>query len=220
VKPMKRQAYYAMVLALLAIILTADGLVSHDYYVEDREVQGPDGLLKSNIGYGLRDVHNQSKLVFNGSTISKEDKYQDYQDFIGASNATRAMNAGSQQNVLMLVSLVLLVLFLPLVVMSHQGYFDERLGRMGPYIPLIAAQVAALLLIIGTLWFTYAFATGLDEDVANLHQERYQAVGGTTAFTVIVGGFLIQVAALMALSRTRLIYIKPLEEGKTPKPLE
>jgi hypothetical protein len=91
---------------------------------------------------------------------------------------------------------------------------------LGPYVPLIAGQVAALLLIIGTLWFTYAFVTGLDEDVAKLGQERYQAVGGMTASLVIFGGLLIQVAALYARARTQLVYIKPLDEAKTPEPME
>ena len=218
--PMRRQAYYAMALAVVALVLTAYGLVSYDYYVEDREVRQVDGTLVSHISYGLRDVHNESKLVFNGTTLSKEDKYQEYPDFIGASNATRARDAGGRQFTLLLISLVLIVLFIPTVFLSHQGLFDERVGRLGPYVPLIMAQIAALILIIGTLWFTYEFATGLDKDVANLLQERYQAVGGMAAFWLIVGGVLIQVAALYARARTQLIYIKPLDEGREPRPLE
>lgn len=218
--PMRKEAYYAMAFAVVALILTSYGLVSHGYYVEDREVQQPDGLVESHISYGLRKVHNESKLVFNDTTLSKEDKYQSYPDFIGASNATRADAAGARQFYLMIVSLVLVVLFIPLVLLSHQGYLDERFGRLGPYVPLIAGQIAALLLIIGTLWFTYAFATGLDEDVAKLGQERYQAVGGMTASLVIFGGLLIQVAALYARARTQLVYIKPLDEAKTPEPME
>lgn len=218
--PMRREAYYAMVLAVVALILTAFGIMSYDYYTESKEVQRSDGVLESTIGYGLRDVHNESKLVFNKTVLEREDNYQDYQDFIGASNATRARDAGAQQFLLMVISLVLIVLFIPLTFLAHQGFFDTRLGKLGPYLPLIVAQVAALLLIIGTMWFTYAFATGLDEDVAKLGQERYQAVGGMAAFWVIVGGFLIQIAAIFARSRTQLVYIEPLGEVKAAKPLE
>jgi len=218
--PMRREAYYAMALAVIALILTAYGLMSYDYYTESREVQRADGVLESRIGYGLRDVHNVSKLVFNKTVLEREDKHQDYQDFIGASNATRARDAGAQQSLLTVISLVLIILFLPITFLAHQGFFDNRLGKLGPYVPLMVAQVAALLLIIGTMWFTYAFATGLDEDVAKLGQERYQAVGGTAAAWVIVGGFLIQVAAIFARSRTQLVYIQPLGDLKAAKPLE
>ncbi len=218
--PMKKEAYYAMTLGVVALLLTVYGLVSYDYYVEDKELQQEDGLLVSHIGYGLRDVHNESKLVFNDTTLWKEESYQTYPDFIGASNATRAEAAGAQQSILLIISLVLVILFIPLVFLSHQGFFDDKMGKLGPYTPLIVAQIAALVLIIGTMWFTYAFATGLDEDVAKLGQERYQAVGGMTAFVVIVAGILIQIAALYARSRTQLIYIKPLDEAKTPEPIE
>lgn len=216
--PMKKEAYIALALAALTIILVVNGLTSHGWYDEVRSEKMLGNVTSSTIGYGLLTVHNVTKVTFNGTLISKSDEYQSYDDFI-ASNATRARDAGSRMYLVSIVGLVLTALFIPLLFLAHQGFFDNRMGRLGPYVPLLVAQVAALVIIIGTLWFSYAFPTGLDADAVQLHQERYQALGGRTGLWVLVGGILVQAAAVMALARTQLIYIEPLDTVKGTKPL-
>lgn len=218
---MRKQALYALAFAIVAIIIYAYGMVSYDWYTEEREqpLVDEDGVLKSDIGYGLRGVNNHTRHRFNGTTLDEEEKVQGYDDFIGTKD-TKASGVASTMNIMMIIALVMMVLFLPLVYLSSGGGLEQRFGKIGPYIPLLVAQIAALLLIIGPMWFSYAFITALDDDIGKVTGEPSQALGGMTGFWVIVGGIFIQVGALMALSRTRLIYIEPLDEVKQPKPLE
>jgi hypothetical protein len=111
---------------------------------------------------------------------------------------------------IMIAAIALAGLFIPLVYLSSEQNLDESMGRLGPYIPLIVAQIAAILLIVGPIWFSHALTTGLDEDMNEITGEPSQALGGMTGFWVIMGGLLVQVGAIMALSRTRLTYIEPL----------
>lgn len=218
---MRKQALYALVLAIVAIIIAAYGIVSYGWYTEEREqpLVDEDGILRSEIGYGLRGVNNRTLHRFNGTTLDEEEKVQGYDDFIGAKE-TKASAVASAMNILMIVALAMAVLFLPLVYLTSGGSFEQRVGKIGPYIPLLVAQVAALLLIIGPIWFSYAFITALDDDIGRITGEPSQALGGMTGLWVIVGGILIQMAAVMALSRTRLIYIEPLDEVKQAGPLD
>jgi hypothetical protein len=208
---MKKQAKSAIVLGIVGLLFAVYGLTSHGWYNEEREhdLDDEEGFLRSHIGYGIRGVSNLTLHRFNGTTLDEEEKVQDYDDFIGV-EGTRAAEAGSTMFLIMIAAIALAGLFIPLVYLSSEQNLDESMGRLGPYFPLIVAQIAAILLIVGPIWFSHALTTGLDEDMNEITGEPSQALGGMTGFWVIMGGLLVQVGAIMALSRTRLTYIEPL----------
>ena len=216
---MRREAMLAIALAVVALVLAVYCIVSYDWYEEERTSSLEEGNLVTDIGYGLRGVQNVSQSRLNGTVLQERESHQTYDEFIGV-EGTRAQSAADAMFLIVLVAIVFIVLFIPLVFLAHQGRFDDLVGKLGQYIPLMVAQVAALLLILGAMWFSYAFTEGLDKDVEDLGQERYRAVGGMGGWYAIFAGIIIQAAAVMALSRTRLVYIEPLEEGKTPEPVE
>lgn len=208
---MKRQAVRAIVLAVIALVLIIVGMLSWDWYTEERdETDRASGERTLSVyGYGLRGVMNNTRVSLNETVLSAEEKVQDYDDFVGLKNS-RAGKAVASMNIIMLVALVMVIIFIPLVYLASAGSLEANVGRIGPYIPIIVAQVAALLLIVGPIWFTWTFAHGIDDDHFEMELEPSQALGGMAGWWVIFGGVSIQAAALMALARTRLIYIEPL----------
>ena len=214
---MKKQSLRACILASVAILLIAYGLLSYGWYIEERveDADVEDGDYKSDLDYGLRGVRNETRLVVNKTQIASEEKVQDYDDFIGLENS-RAGKVVDRMNLLMVISLVLTILFIPLVYLSSKGSLEDKVGKIGPYLPLIIGQIAALILIISPMWFTYAFITDLTADMDELDQGPPQALGGNTGLWVIFGGVLLQFGVISALARTKLIYIEP-PKGKTRK---
>ncbi len=212
---MKKQSLRACILASVAVLLIANGLLSYGWYIEERveDADVEDGDYKSDLDYGLRGVRNETRLVVNGTKIASEEKVQDYDDFIGIKDS-RAGKVVDRMNLLMVISLVLTILFIPLVYLSSKGSLEDRVGKIGPYLPLILGQIAALILIISPMWFTYAFITDLTADMDELDQEPPQALGDNTGLWVIFGGVLLQIGVISALARTKLIYIEP-PKGKT-----
>ena len=129
-------------------------------------------------------------------------------------------SVASTMLILMAIGIIMAALFIPLAFISQTGGLESRVGKWGPYIPLYVAQVSAITLIVAPIWFSYEFIMGLDMDMFALTNAPSQALGDMAGWWVILGGLFIQVSAFMALSRTRLIYIEPLDEVKKPKPLE
>ncbi len=214
---MKKQSLRACILALVTILFLLNGLLSYGWYTEERleEASMEDGTYKSDLAYGLRGVRNETRLVVNETKIATEEKVQNYDEFIGLENS-RAGQVVNTMYLLMVLSLVLTVLFIPLVYISSQGSLEDKMGKIGPYIPLICGQIAALILIISPMWFTYAFITDLTADMDELEQGPPQALGDNAGLWVIVGGVLLQIGVVSALARTKLIYIEP-PKGKTWK---
>jgi len=214
---MKKKSLRAIILSVVAILLTISGLLSYDWYTEERveDAEAEDGEYKSDLAYGLRGVRNETRLVVNGTKIASEEKVQDYDDFIGLQDS-RAGQVVSTMLLLMIVSLILAILFIPLVYLSSKGSLEDKVGKIGPYLPIICGQIAALLLIIAPIWFSYAFIMGLTDDMNELDQGPPQAIGGNAGFWVILGGVLLQYGVLSALARTKLILIEP-PKGKTWK---
>ncbi len=214
---MKKQSLRACILAGVAVLLIANGLFSYGWYTEERveDADVEDGEYKSDLAYGLRGVRNETRLVVNGTRIASEEKVQDYDDFIGLEDS-RAGQVVSRMNLLMVISLVLTILFIPLVYLTSKGSLEDKVGKIGPYLPLICGQIAAIILLISPMWFTYAFITDLTADMEELDQGVTQALGGNTGLWVIFGGVLLQFAVIGALARTKLIYIDP-PKGKTWK---
>ncbi len=213
---MKKQSLRACILAGVAIIIIANGLFSYGWYTEERveDADVEDGEYKSDLAYGLRGVRNETRLVVNGTKMASEEKVQDYDDFIGLENS-RAGQVVDRMNLLMVISLVLTILFIPLVYLASKGALEDKVGKIGPYLPLIIGQIAALILLISPMWFTYAFITDLTVDMdEELDQGVPQALGGNTGLWVIFGGVLLQFGVIGALARTKLIYIEP-PKGKT-----
>jgi hypothetical protein len=211
----RKQSLRAIVLAVVAVLFIVYGLLSYGWYdeerVEDAEVE--DGEYKSDLGYGLRGVRNETRLVVNGTKIASEEKVQNYDVFVGLKDS-QAGQVASRMNLLMVVSLLLTILFIPLVLLSTKGSLEDKLGKIGPYLPIICGQIAALLLIIGPMWFSYAFIMGLTADMEVLDQGPPQALGGNTGLWVIFGGMLLQFAVVSALARTKLILIEPPKGSK------
>jgi hypothetical protein len=199
---LKKQSLRACILAGVAVLLIANGLFSYGWYTEERveDADVEDGEYKSDLAYGLRGVRNETRLVVNGTRIASEEKVQDYDDFIGLEDS-RAGQVVSRMNLLMVISLVLTILFIPLVYLTSKGSLEDKVGKIGPYLPLICGQT---------------FITDLTADMEELDQGVTQALGGNTGLWVIFGGVLLQFAVIGALARTKLIYIDP-PKGKTWK---
>ena len=214
---MKKQSLRACILAIVAILFILNGLFSYGWYTEERVEDAPmeDGDYKSDLAYGLQGVRNETRLVVNGTKIASEEKVQGYDNFIGL-KASKAGQVVDRMFLLMVSSLVLTILFVPLVYLSSKGSLEDKVGKIGPYLPLILGQIAALILIISPMWFTYAFITDLTADMEELDQGPPQALGGNTGLWVIFGGVLLQFGVIGALARTKLIYIEP-PKGKTWK---
>ena len=214
---MKKQSLRACILAVVAILFIINGLFSHGWFTEERVEDAPmeDGDYKSDLAYGLRDVRNETRLVVNGTKIATEEKFQDYDEFIGLEDS-RAGQVANRMNLLMVLSLVLTVLFIPLVYLSSKGSLEDKVGKIGPYLPLICGQIAALILIISPMWFTYAFIMDLTADMEELDQGPPQAIGHFIGVWVMFGGLLLQFGVMGALARTKLILIEP-PKGKTWK---
>jgi hypothetical protein len=209
-----------LVLAVVAIMFASYGLLSHGWYLEYRETDLPDdeGRIRTNLGYGIMGVSNSTKHKLNGTTLDGEDRVQSYDEFMGLKS--KAGQVANTMMVLMLIGIVMCALFIPLAFISQTGGLEARLGKWGPYIPLYVAQVAAITFFLAPIWFSYEFIYGLDMDAYALTDAPSQALGDMSGWWVVFGALLIQVAALMAISRTRLIYIEPLGEGKTPEPMK
>ena len=214
---MKKQSLRACILAIVAILFILNGLFSYGWYTEERVEDAPmeDGDYKSDLAYGLQGVRNETRLVVNGTKIASEEKVQGYDNFIGL-KASKAGQVVDRMFLLMVISLVLTILFVPLVYLSSKGSLEDKVGKIGPYLPLILGQIAALILIISPMWFTYAFITDLTADMEDLEQGPPQALGGNTGLWVILGGVLLQFGVMSALARTKLIFIEP-PKGKTWK---
>ena len=214
---MKKQSLRACILAIVAILFILNGLFSYGWYTEERVEDAPmeDGDYKSDLAYGLQGVRNETRLVVNGTKIASEEKVQGYDNFIGL-KASKAGQVVDRMFLLMVISLVLTILFVPLVYLSSKGSLEDKVGKIGPYLPLILGQIAALILIISPMWFTYAFITDLTADMEDLDQGPPQALGGNTGLWVILGGVLLQFGVMSALARTKLIFIEP-PKGKTWK---
>jgi hypothetical protein len=208
------------ILAVVTILLAVYGMMSYDWYEESREIPSSEGEgnYKSDLGYGPRGVHNYTRLAFNGSTLDEEESVQTYEEFNGPE--TEAGPVADTMFQLLIIGIVMTVLFIPLAYISQTSGLEGRVGKWGPYIPLYVAQVAAITLILAPIWFSYEFVQALDMDAMRLTNAPSQALGAMAGWWVIFGGIVIQVAALMAISRTRLIYIEPLDEAKTPEPIE
>ena len=217
---MKPKHMVPLVLVVVAILLAAYGMLSYSWYVEYRETKllGDEGTIKTDLGYGLRGVQNHTRHRLNGTTLEEEERVQSYDDFIGKGNLVGPV--ASRMMLLLLIGIVMAALFIPLAFVSQTSGLEDRVGKLGPYIPLYVAQVAAITLIVSPIWFSYEFITALDVDMYELTNAPSQALGDMAAWWVITGGLLIQVAAFMALSRTRLVYIEPLDEVKQAEPME
>ncbi len=217
---MKPKQMVPLVLAVVAILMASYGMLSYSWYQEYRETKllGDEGIIKTDLGYGLRGVQNHTQHKLNGTTLEEEEKVQSYDDFIGKGN--EAGPVASRMILLMFIGIVMAVLFIPLVFITQTGGLEDHVGKLGPYIPLYVAQVAAFTLVASPIWFSYEFIMALDMDMYKLTNAPSQALGEMAGLWVIFGGVLIQVAAFMALSRTRLVYIEPLDEVKTPEPME
>ena len=217
---MKRKQMVPLVIAIIAILMATNGLLSYNWYIEQREFKlpGDEGTIKTDLGYGIRGVHNHTRLRFNGTTLDEEERVESYEDFIGPD--TMAGPVASRMLIIMAIGIIMAALFIPLAFISQTGGLESRVGKWGPYIPLYVAQVSAIILIVAPIWFSYEFIVGLDMDMFTLTNAPSQALGDMAGWWVIFGGLFIQVSAIMALSRTRLIYIEPLDEVKQPKPLE
>jgi hypothetical protein len=214
---MKKQSLRAIILAIITILLITVVLFSYRWYneerVEDAEVE--DGEYKSDLAYSLRGVRNETRLVVNGTRIASEEKVQDYDDFIGLQDS-EAGQVASRMNLLMVISLVLAILFIPLVYLSSEGTLEDKVGKIGSYLPLICGQIAVLLLIISPMWFSYAFIMGLTADMEVLDEGPPQALGDNAGLWVIFGGVLLQFGVMNAMARTKLIFIEP-PKGRTKK---
>jgi hypothetical protein len=217
---MKRKQMVPIAMAVVAIILASYGLLSYDWYVEYREFQLPDdeGVIKTDLGYGILGVSNHTRHNLNRTTLDEEDRVLSYDDFTGLSS--KAGQVASTMWVLMLIGIILSVVFIPLAIASQTGGLESRIGKWGPYVPLYIAQVAAITFILAPMWFSYEFIYGLDMDAFVLTNAPSQALGDMSGWYVVFAGVAIQAAAVMAISRTRLVYIKPLDEAKTPEPME
>ncbi len=218
---MKTKHVVPLVLAMIGIILATYSLMSFGWYEEYRESSLPDdgGNVKTDLGYGIRGVHNHTRIMLNSTMLDEEEKVQDYDDFHGGIDSM-AGQVAARMWLVMLIGILMAVLFLPLAYISQTKGLEDRLGRWGAYVPLYVAQVSAITLILAPIWFSYEFTMGLDMDAMELTNNPSQALGAMGAWYVIFAGIFIQVAALMALSRTRLVYIKPLDEASTPEPME
>lgn len=217
---MKRKQMVPLVLAVLAILMATYGLVSYGWYLEGRESSLPDdgGNIKTELGYGIRGVSNHTRLMLNGTMLDESDTVHTYDEFLGDGNM--AGPVASRMMTIMLIGIVMAVLFLPLAFMSQTGGLDDKVGKWGSYLPLYAAQVSAITFILAPIWFSYEFVMALDMDMMEITNAPSQALGDMSGWWVIFGGVLIQIAAVMALSRTRLVYIKPLDGPRTPEPME
>jgi hypothetical protein len=216
---MKGKQMVPIALAAVAIMLATYGLFSYGWYLEQRETDNPDeeGVIKTDLGYGIRGVSNHTRYMFNGTLLDEEETVHSYDEFIGDDNL--AGQVASTMWTLMLIGILMTVIFIPLAYISQTGGLEARIGKWGPYLPLYVAQVAAVTLIVSPIWFTYEFIVGLDIDMNELTNAPSQAVGDMSGWLIVFAGVLVQAAAFMAISRTRLIYIEPLDEAKTPEPL-
>ncbi len=215
---MKRQSLRAIVLAVVAILFTAYGFMSYNWYSEERvdENRQTDEVIRSVYGYGIRGVTNVTEFKYNGSVNETVSKDMTYDEFIGLENS-RAGGVAANMIILMIVALVLTIIFIPMVKLSSEGKLEDKLGKIGPFLPIILGQIAVLILIIGPLWYSYAFITGIEADLDELHQGQSQALGEKAGLWVIFGGVLLQFGVTGALARTKLIYIEPLK-GKGTGP--
>lgn len=214
---MKRKHMVPVVLAVLAILMGLYGLLSYGWYLEERVTSLPDdgGNIKTELDYGIRGVANHTRHMQNGTMLDQKDTVHTYDEFLGEGNMAGPVAA--RMTTIMLIGIIMAVLFIPLALMSQTGGLDDLVGKWGSYLPLYTAQVSAITLILAPIWFSYEFITGLDMDMMEATRAPSQALGQLTGWWVIFAGVLIQIAAVMALSRTRLIYIEPLDETNTPE---
>lgn len=217
---MKRKAMIPIVLVIVGIILSVYGMLSYEWYLEHRETQfpGDEANVKTDLSYGIRGVHNHTRLRLNGTTLEEETKVHSYDEFLGEENL--AGPVASTTILVLTIGIIMAALFIPLAFVLQSGELETRIGKWGPYIPLYVAQVAAFTLVVSPIVFSYGFITALDADMYDLTDAPSQALGDMSGWWVIFGGLLIQVAAFMAISRTRLIYIEPLDEIRKAEALK
>jgi len=217
---MKRKHMVPIVLGVIALMMATYGLLSYGWYLEHREEDLPnkEGVIKTDLGYGIRGVSNHTVHRLNGTTLDEDERVQSHDDFLGDGN--KAGPVASRMLTIMLIGIIMTALFLPLAYISQTIGLEVWVGKLGSYLPFYVAQVAAITFILAPIWFSFEFIKGLDIDMEVLTNAPSQALGDMAGWWVIFGGVIIQVAAFMALSRTRLIYIEPLDEVKTPEPME